>query len=608
MVKKPLVTKLPAARTLGELHEDGRRWNGKRWVEEETLLRKYKLSPEVAAYLDARNIPWPTCPPHIKTPEPRWVTDAAFSFDRVDRVLAAFSRLRHTQGALAGQPLNPDPWQIAYLIAPVFGWVKPGPGKDGYVRIIRNCTLDVPRKAGKTTISGGIAIYLTAGDDEAGAQVIAAATTKDQAGFTFAPIKTLAEKAPALRGHVKAFKENITHPRSGSYFRVISSAADAQHGANLHGGIIDEIHVHKKDDLIEALETGTGSRSQPLIVKITTADDGRPHSPYAKNREYLEKVARGVFKDETIYGAIFAADDDDDPFLEETWRKANPGFGVSPTADYLRGEANKARNNPVLLARFKRLHLGVRTRQTTGFIETKDWRLNSGGPIREQELYGKVAYGGLDLGSVSDLTALCWLLPFQDDRGVGYDALWRYWTPEDNLDALDDRTAGKASAVWVKNGWLTLTPGNVTDYDWIKDQVREDADHFRVASIGFDRWNATQLTTDLLDEGINMVKVGQGYMSMSPALKEVQRLVKMGTAGRPADRVPRLRNGGNPVTLWCVDNLAVDTDPAGNVKPSKANSADKIDGVSALCDAMFEAMNGKTPVRSKYEDNDLRVV
>lgn len=943
MAKNPLVTKLPAARSLGELHEDGRRWNGKRWVEEETLLRKYKLSPEVAAYLDARNIAWPTSPPKIKTPEPRWVTDAVFTFERVDKVLAAYSRLRHTQGALAGQPLNPDPWQIAYFLAPVFGWVKPGPGKDGYVRIIRNTTIDVPRKAGKalaldtsiwtphgwttmgalepgaevygpdgrpvevtavsevfhnhdcyelefsdgqtitadaehlwtlydryaarnvtvdtatvaerydlrsprgrnerryrvdvpeplqgnpqdlpvdpyilgiwlgdgatnmarvtsadpeivdalrqhytvrqisgttiewgvsggllaglraagvlgdkripeqylqateeqrlellrglmdsdgyvstgpgrtprceftstnqrlaedtatlvrslgwkahyktgrstlrgrdcgpkyriffaahqdrapfrlerkrsrlrpaptgrprsrsltvvgvrrvpsvptrcikvaredglflagrgfvtthnTTIAGGAAIYLTAADGEAGAQVVAAATTKDQAGFTFAPIKTLAEKAPALRGHVKPFKENITHPKSGSYFRVISSAADAQHGANLHGGIIDEIHVHKKEDLIEALETGTGSRSQPLILKITTADDGRPHSPYAKNREYIEKIARGVFKDETVYGAVFAADDNDDPFLEATWKKANPGYGVSPTADYLRGEANKARNNPAMLARFKRLHLGIRTRQTTGFLETKDWKLNSGGPIREQDLHRKVAFGGLDLGSVSDLTALCWLIPFNDSRGSGYDALWRYWTPEENVEALDDRTAGKASSVWVKNGWLTLTPGNVTDYEWIKQQIREDVESFDVASIGFDRWNSTQLVTDLMDEGINMVKVGQGYMSMSPALKEIQRLVKMGTAGRPADRVPRLRNGGNPVTLWCVDNLAVDMDPAANVKPSKANSADKIDGVSALCDAMFEAMNAGGNQRSIYEEQDLRVV
>lgn len=940
-----MVLKQP--RAFAEQHEDGRRWNGKRWVEEETLLRKLRLSPEVAAYLDARDIPWPEIPPKIKTPEPSGVTDAAFSFARVDRVLDAFSRLRHTQGPLAGQPLVPDPWQIAYFLAPVFGWIKPGGGRDGYVRIIRNATLDVPRKNGKalaldtplwtttgwttmgeinagayvfgpdgkptrvvgafevfhghrcydvefsdgqvitadaehlwtvhdrwrartvtvdtqtmaerhqlpttprgrserryrvdvtaplqgprkelpidpyllgiwlgdgatqaaritsadpevvdafrehytvrpikgttiewgvsgglkaalrnlgvlgdkripaeymaasqeqrlallqglmdsdgfagagkgltprceyctmlpaladqvlelvrglgykatlkrgqasvngrvtgekhrvffnayrettpfrlerktrrlrpapdaaghrarsrsltvvdvrevpsvptrcikveredglylagkgfvtthnTTLCGGVAIYLTAADGEAGAQVIAAATTKDQAGFTFAPIKTLAEKAPALRGHVKPFKERITHPRSGSYFQVISSAADAQHGANLHGGIVDELHVHKKGDLVEAIETGTGSREQPLICKITTADDGKPQSPYSQNREYLEKLARGVFKDPTVYGVIFAAGDNDDPFSPETWRKANPGYGVSPKADYLASEANKAKNSPVLLARFKRLHLGIRTRQTTAFIQTKDWRMNSGGPIRESDLAGRPAYGGLDLASVSDLTALCWLFPYSPDRGPGYDALWRFWTPEDNLDALDDRTAGRASRDWVKNGWLTVTPGNVTDYGWVKAQIKKDADTFDVQSVGFDRWNSSQLVTDLMDDGVNMVRVGQGYMSMSPALKEVHRLVRMGASGRPADRVPRLRNGGNPVALWCVDNLAVDMDPSGNVKPSKANSADKIDGVSALCDAIYEAISSGGVRASTYESDDLRVV
>lgn len=601
-----MVLKQP--RAFAEQHEDGRRWNGKRWVEEETLLRKLRLSPEVAAYLDARDIPWPEIPPKIKTPEPSGVTDAAFSFARVDRVLDAFSRLRHTQGPLAGQPLVPDPWQIAYFLAPVFGWIKPGGGRDGYVRIIRNATLDVPRKNGKTTLCGGVAIYLTAADGEAGAQVIAAATTKDQAGFTFAPIKTLAEKAPALRGHVKPFKERITHPRSGSYFQVISSAADAQHGANLHGGIVDELHVHKKGDLVEAIETGTGSREQPLICKITTADDGKPQSPYSQNREYLEKLARGVFKDPTVYGVIFAAGDNDDPFSPETWRKANPGYGVSPKADYLASEANKAKNSPVLLARFKRLHLGIRTRQTTAFIQTKDWRMNSGGPIRESDLAGRPAYGGLDLASVSDLTALCWLFPYSPDRGPGYDALWRFWTPEDNLDALDDRTAGRASRDWVKNGWLTVTPGNVTDYGWVKAQIKKDADTFDVQSVGFDRWNSSQLVTDLMDDGVNMVRVGQGYMSMSPALKEVHRLVRMGASGRPADRVPRLRNGGNPVALWCVDNLAVDMDPSGNVKPSKANSADKIDGVSALCDAIYEAISSGGVRESTYESDDLRVV
>lgn len=594
---------------VGAHHEDdeGLRWSGTRWVSSATLIRRLKLSPEVAAYLDARSIPWPSSPPLIKTPEPRAVPDAAFSFARVDRVLAALSRLRHTQGKLAGQPLNPDPWQVAYFIAPVFGWVKPGGGHDGYVRIIRNATLDVPRKNGKTTISGGLAIYLTAADGENGAQVVAAASTLGQAGFTFEPIKQLAERAPALRGHVKPFKSRITHPKSGSYFQVISSSADAQHGANLHGGIIDEIHVHKNGALIEAIETGTGSREQPLVIKITTADEGKPESPYAANRAYIEKLARGVFKDPAYYGAIFAVPDKADPFLEASWVAANPGYPISPTRDFMQGKANEARNSPVALASFKRLHLGIRVGQKTQYIPTADWRLNSGGRIEEATLEGRAAYGGLDLAAVSDLTALCWLMPFEDGE-PGYDALWRYWIPEDSLEKLDERTNGSASKIWVPKGWLTTTPGNVTDYEWVKEKIRKDAELLDVQSIGFDRWNSTQLATDLLEEDFPMMKVGQGYATMSPALKEVQRLVKMGTQGRPADRRPRIRHGGNPVTTWCIDNLAIDVDPAGNVKPNKATSADKIDGVAAMCDAIFEAMNSAVPAKSAYEEHGVRAI
>jgi phage terminase large subunit-like protein len=269
-------------------------------------------------------------------------------------------------------------------------------------------------------------------------------------------------------------------------------------------------------------------------------------------------------------------------------------------------EANKARNNPALLAAFKRLHLGIRTKQTTAFIDVREWKLNAGQTIRESDLDGRIAYGGLDLASVSDLTALCWLFPFDD--GPGYDAIWRFWTPEDNLEALDKRTADAASKLWVPQGWLLTTPGNVTDYEFIKAQILADAEQFDVQSIGFDRWNSSHLVNELMDEGIPVVKVGQGYLSMSPALKEVQRLVKMGAGGAAADRRPRLRHGGNPVALWNVDNLAVDMDPAGNVKPSKATSADKIDGVSALCDAMSEALAAPELTKSAYELHGVRAV
>lgn len=196
------------------------------------VIRRLKLSPEVAWYLVSRGIPLPKHPPLHKTPEPRRVPGAAFDPAKVDRVLAVFHELRHTKGRLAGKPLDPDPWEVAYIIAPIFGWVHQNDVGE-WVRIINEAYIEVPRKNGKSTIAGGIGIYLTCSDNEAGAEVVAAATTKDQAGFVFAPIKKLAETSPAMRGKVRALSSRIVHPRTGSYFQVISSVGDAQHVANL---------------------------------------------------------------------------------------------------------------------------------------------------------------------------------------------------------------------------------------------------------------------------------------------------------------------------------------------------------------------------------------
>lgn len=557
------------------------------------------ISPEVLWYLEERGIPVPDCPPRFQTPSPREAPGAMFDPERVDQVLRAFHLLRHTQGKWAGKPLDPDPWQVAYILAPVFGYVRWDDEAEGYVRIVRKLYVEVPRRNGKTTLSGGIAVYLMAGDGEAGAQVYAVATNERQARFTFDPIRQIAERAPALKGNVKAFTKKITHPASGSYFTVVSSIAEAMHGANVHGAIIDELHVHKTPDLVETVETGTGSRRQPLVVTITTADDSRQGSIYDRKRGYVEQLARGALHDPDTYGVVWGADPEADPFSEDTWRAANPGYGVSPSAAYLRGAAAEAKQSPADLAKFQRLHLGLRTKQETKYLQLEDWDRNAS-MVDERRLAGREAYGGLDLSATSDLTSLCWLFP-DDERG-GFDALWRVWTPEERLKNLDKRTAGEAS-VWVRQGLLHTTPGNVVDYDFIKAQIERDMDAFDVRSLGYDPWNASQLTNDLMELGAPMVKVRQGFATMSPPTKELQRLLLAGTAEKPL-----LRHGGNACVRWQVDNFAVAMDPAGNCKPAKDKAGDKIDAVAALITALSEAMTREAPVTSAYEDGDLEVV
>jgi phage terminase large subunit-like protein len=544
------------------------------------LLRKLKLSPEVAWYLESRGIPLPTCPPAIKTPEPRNLPDARFDPARVDKVLASFGVLRHTQGSWAGTPLRPDPWQIAYLIAPVFGWVHANE-HGRWVRIITKAYVDVPARNGKTTLAGGIAIYLTGADGEQGAQVIVGATTKDQAGFMFAPIKQLAESSPALKGHLIPRTFKILHPRSGSYFQAISSVADAQHGANLHGGLLDELHVHKTPELLDVIKKRTGSREQPLILITTTADTGAPGTAYARERDYIERLAKGVFEDPATYGVVFAADKTDDPFAEGTWRKANPGYGISPTKRYMEEQATEARNSPANLSTFLRINLGIRTKQVTKYIALDRWDASAGTtPIDETDLAGRQCHGGIDLSSNEDITAVCW--DFPNDEDGTHDVVWRFWLPEDRLQDLERRTAGEAS-LWVAAGYLLLTPGNTIDTDHIKERVLADAELFDVQTIGFDRYRASELVRRLMDEGLTMVPVGQGTGSLSAPMNEIQRLVLKG----------QYHHGANPVMRWMIDNLAVAINAQGDVKPDKAHAAEKIDGVSAAATAMREVLDAK---------------
>lgn len=557
------------------------------------LLARLKLSPEVEWYLTSRGIPLPQPwqAPLWKTPEPRDLDGAQFDPARVDRVLKSFGLLRHTQGRWAGKPLKPDPWQVAYVIAPVFGWVRFDDEAQSWVRIIRKVLVDVPRKNGKTTLAGGIALYLTGADGEAGAQVLAVAASKDQAGFCFNPIKTLVDNSPRLKSYFRPFAKKITHPSSGSYFSVVASVGDLLHGANVHGAVIDELHVHKTRDVVDAVETGTGARAQPLIATITTADEGRPGTIYAEKREYLEKLARGVFVDHSFFGVVFAAASSESdladrglgPFTEAAWKVANPGYGVSPTKAFMEEQATAAKESPAALARFLRLHLGIRTKQTTRYIKLEDWDAIRV-PVSEGELAGRECHGGLDMASVSDLTALCWVFP--NRTADLYTAVWRFWLPEDALADLNRRTAGAAES-WVRQGFITTTPGATFDNSAVNLQLDADAQKFKVLTVGYDRWGANDVTRKAGEAGLTMVAVGQGFASMSAPLKELLRLVKVG----------RWLHGGNPVARWMLDNLAVRMDPAGNVKPDKETSAEKIDGIAAAVVGLKECMDAELAER-----------
>lgn len=559
-----------------------------------------ELSPEVLWYLEDRGYSLEGAPvPLIRTPEPRNVKGAVFDPARVDKVIAAVRLLKHTKGKWAGQPLEMAAVQVAYIIAPIFGWTVPD--DDGrMVRIIREGYVEEPRKAAKTTTCSALGMYLGFADGEPGAEVVFGAASRDQAGQAYKPLEQLARSSKVLAdAGVKATKKEIVRASDGSVVKAVSSRGDLAHGANVHGGLVDELHVHKSPDLLEAIESGTGARTQPLTLIITTADDGQTTSVYAGRRALIEKLAARVLKAPHMYGVVFAAEESDDPFSPKTWAKANPLYPVTPSPQFMRAAADKAKAGPVELASFLRLHLGIRAKQGSRYIDLDRWDRNAS-MVVESDLAGRKCYGGLDLGSTSDLSALLWIFP-DPDRG-GYDLLPRFWMPEAALDKLDGRTQRNASG-WVKDGLIVLTPGDVTDYDFIRAQIDKDLDAFDVQGVGFDRWNATQLVIGLENDGAPMVKVGQGFVSMNAPLREIERLVLVGTA-----RKPMFRHGGNQVLRWMVDNLRVAVDPSGNVKPDKAHSLDKIDGISALCDAVAVAMGAEPETTSIYDTREVLVL
>ncbi|MFC8176537.1 terminase large subunit [Streptomyces sp. NPDC057325] len=516
-------------------------------------------------------------------------------FDRlaVERVLKFFLLLKQLIGRHAGREFRLMDWQVRYLVAPVFGLKRP----DGY-RVIRTVWFEIPRKNGKSTICSGLALYLFAADREQGAEVFAAAGDRDQANIVFRAAANMAAGSPPLRkklGRRGIQKKLLEHPVTHSIFRALSSEGLRAHGLNVHAGIIDEVHVHRNPDVVDALETGTGSRTQPLIIFITTADEGGElGSIYATKREEVEALAGGHAEDPTVWGVVFGADEtaeDFDAFSEDALRTANPGYGVTVLADYLAQKAAQARRSPQQLNRYLRLHLNIRTKQTTRWLSMDDWdacaRTPSGVPVPVDldALAGRDCYGGLDLSSTTDFTAFSlWFPPVTDDPAEPYVWVPFFWLPEDNLKDLERRTKVPLLR-WSKTAAhlgpaLRLTEGNVVDYrdirSFITDELRA---RFNILAVGYDRWNATETVSELADAGVEMEQVSQGYAGLNQPCQQLERYVLSG----------RVSHGGHPILRWHADCVGIKANADGYVKPVKPDrkvSSKRIDGVASGLNAV----------------------
>ncbi|MFE1129617.1 terminase large subunit [Streptomyces albidoflavus] len=503
---------------------------------------------------------------------------AYFDVAAARRAVDAIQSFKHTKGRWGNSRLKLSPWQIVWVIAPIFGWLAFDAELGRPVRVIRSVWCEVPRKNGKSTLSSGIGLVLLLADREIGAEVYAAAGSLPQAERVFDDAKRMALTSRAVRGRVEVLRGLIRVPRTGGIFRALSKIAETAHGLNVSGAIVDEVHVHKRRDLIDAIETGTGARDQPLIVYITTADEGVEGSIYDEKHVYTRRCADGIVDDPAHYGVIWAADESDDPFSEDTWRKANPGLGASPSLAYMRREANKARSTPSYFPTFCRLSLNRRMRAASRWLPLTLWDENNG-PVDDKAFRFRRAWGGVDLSAVSDLSA--WVLAVESRTpGVELELVARFWLPEERADELEQQLQVPIRQ-WAADGLLTLTEGDAIDYDAIERQIVEDCRRLDVQRISFDRMFAGQLVQRIEKKtrGVDVVPVAQTYLGMSPGCKELERLL----------RENRIRHGGNPVLRWNASVVEVYRDGNDNmrpVKPDRNKSSARIDGIAAAVMAL----------------------
>ena len=472
-----------------------------------------------------------------------------------------------TQGAKAGQPFVLELWQKA-IVANIFGWKRP----DG-TRRFREVLLFVGRGNGKSELAAAIICYVIFQDEEPGAQLYSAAAKRDQTHFIFDPVKKMIRACPQMDEWAQIFKNAIVV--GDRAYKCISREATSEHGGSTHFAVVDELHAQPDRDLVDVLYTSTIKRRNPLLLYVTTSDFERPGSICNEKHDYACKVRDGIIKDPSFLPAIFETKLGDDWKSPETWKKANPNLGVSIRHEDLAKLAQKADDIPGFLNTFLRLHLNVRTQSDVRWLSLEQWDAQDR-EIDAAELEGQPCYCGLDLSTTTDISAFVMVFPREDPKG--FDVLCRFWVPEANAQKREQRDR-VPYLQWIREGWITATPGSAIDYDRIRADINDLRERFNIQEIAADRWNGTQLMQQLDGDGFTIFAHGQGFRDMSAPAKELERAI---TAGK-------ISAGGNPVLRWMISNVSIEQDAAGNIKPSKKKSTERIDGVVGLTMAIGRA-------------------
>lgn len=507
------------------------------------------------------------------------------------------TRFVHIKGPLAGKPLLLDGWQL-FWTAVFIGWRREADG----LRRFRTGYEEVARKNGKSTWWGPIGAYLWMMDGEGGAEVYTIATTREQAMSVFKPafdnVKRWRKRSPGLARSIRVFdganQEKMVIGES--VYKPLPANAESLDGLNPYVCLVDELHAHKTREVWDVMVSALGARAQPLINAITTAGFILT-GICVEIRTYLVKVLRGEIEDDSFFGVVYTIDEGDDPFDSAVWFKANPSLGSAKRHEYMHSNASMARVLPSARANFLTKDLNVFVGDALSWFDMEVWR-KGGKKFDPEMLKGRRCFGGLDLASTRDITAFVLLFPPEegDEGGDWYVLAW-CWVPQAKVDAAE-QDGGSDYKAWAKRGFLTVTPGDVTDYDPVMEVIEQAALDHDLQEVAFDGWNAQQVSNKLLEKEIPMVKIPQTFGGLSPGAKQLERLVYSRC----------LRHGGNPVLQWCAGNVTLLLDSNENCKPDKKRSQGRIDPIVALTMAASRAVAHIEDVASVYEEGGLRTL
>lgn len=521
-----------------------------------------------------------------KTEAGLYINDAG-----ADHAVNFVQNLKHTKAQWHGKPFELMEWQEE-IIRDIFGTVNP---KTGF-RQYDTAYIEIPKKQGKSELGAALALYLMAADGEHEAEVYGCATDKEQASIIFDVAVSMVDQCPALKKRIKLIlsRKRMVYLPTKSVYKVLSSDVRNKHGFNVSGCIFDELHAQPNRDLWDVMTKGSGdARLQPLTIALTTAGNDKNSICYELHQKAVD-IAEGRKIDSAFYGKIYGLTPDDDWEDEKNWYKANPSLGHTVRIEKVRRAYESAKGNPVEEALFKQLRLDIWTDKATHWLSMTDWDANNE-TIDPASLKGRECYGGLDLSSTTDLTALVLCFPPRSEDEKYIFLAW-FWIPEENMHMRSNKDHVPYDR-WYAEGFIQATSGNIIDYRRIEDMIKQIAETYVVKEIAYDRYNATEIIMNLSDEGLTMIPFGQGYRDMSPPTKQIFVEIKR----------KNIIHNNHPVLRWNFGNVCIETNAPECEKPSKQHSREKIDGAVAAIMA-FDRATRHTDTSSVYDGRGLLIL